>query len=189
MYILYTCTNIDRFNMALCFTTKAVCFPLFQPRIDTGVWSRLLFTCDVCLLVATVHLLEAMGQLDPFYNDDQVRLNMALKTVTGVVWRVRSTYGVTVGSSQSRALPFRVAVLPYSVVCRSTCRTLLKSSAGDLQDLHIVHPLIPKGTNKRSRIAYLGYWLLDETKLGRESENAEAWLLDVCTREYRHVNT
>ena len=188
-YIIHMCTSIDRFNVALCFATKAVCFPLFQSRTDTGVWSRLLLTHVVRLLVAAVHLLEAMGQLDPFQNDDQVRLNMALKTVTGVVWRVRSTYGVTVGSSQSRALPFRVAVLPYSVVCRSTCRTLLKNPAGGLQDLHVVHSLIPKGTNKRSRIAYLGYWLLDEGKLGRESENAEAWLLDVCMREYRHAHT
>ena len=183
------CTSIDRFNAALCFATKAVWLLLFQPRTDTGVWSRLLLTHVVCLLVAAVHLLEAMGQLDPFQNDDQVRLNMALKTITGVVWRVRSTYDVTVGSSQSRALPFRVAVLPYSVVCHSTCRTLLKNPAGDLQDLHVVHSLIPKGTNKRSRIAYLGYWLLDEGKLGRESENAEAWLLDVCMREYRHAHT
>ena len=131
-----------------------------------------------------MHLLEAMGQLDPFYNDDQVRLNMAIKTVTGVDWRVRSTYGVTVGSSQSTALPFKVALLPYSVVCRSTCRKLFHNATADLQDLHIVHSLIRKGTDKKSRLAYLGYWLLDEQKLGREFESVEAWLADVCTRQY-----
>ena len=188
MYTLYTCAPV------LTDLTWHCVLPLKQYAFYcssltlTQAWDCCLRML-VCLLVAAVHLLEAMGQLDPFQNDDQVRLNMALKTVTGVVWRVQSTYGVTVGSSQSRALPFRVAVLPYFVVCRSTCRTLLKNSAGGLQDLHVVHSLIPKGTNKRSRIAYLGYWLLDEGKLGRESENAEAWLLDVCTREYRHAHT
>ena len=139
--------------------------------------------------MVTVHLLEAMGQLDPFNSDDQVRLNVAIKTVTGVDWRVRSTYGVTVGSSRSTTLPFRVAVLPYSVVCRSTCRKLLHNTNAELQDLHIMHALIPKGTNKKSRLANLGYWLLDEQKLGRGSRNAEAWLTGVCTGKYqqRHL--
>ena len=135
-------------------------------------------------LVATVHLLEAMGQVDPFYNDDQARLNTAIKTVTGVKWRERTTYDVTVGASQSAALQFRVAVLPYSVVCRSMCSKLLRSSAADLEDLHVVHPLITKGTNKKGRIAQLGYWLLDEEKLGVESQTAVEWLTGVCTREH-----
>ena len=134
-----------------------------------------------------MHLLEAMGRLDPLHNDDQVRLNLAIKAVTGVDWRDRSTYGVSVGSSRSASLQFKVAVLPYSVVCRSTCSKLLSSTTADQRrDLHIVHSLIAKGTNKKGRLAHLGFWALDEEKMEEvDSQTAEMWLTGVCTREYQ----
>ena len=108
-----------------------------------------------------MHLLEAMGQLDPLHNDDQVRLNLAIEAVTGVDWRNQFTYGVTVGSLRSSSLQFKMAVLPYSVVCRSMFSKLLSS-----------------------RLVHLWFWALDEEKMEEvDSQMAEMWVIGVCTIE------